>query len=127
MPHPEALENFERACIPEAKMHYALQHPDKGRVFAALGFSEEEANWEVLREATRQGLPHQPATYLKQNEHGLYCEVVLPIRGPTDKEAPVKTVWIYRRGENFPRLVTLYIIVKEWTRWEKENASEDED
>lgn len=86
-PHPEALDSFERACIPEAKMHYALRHPDKGRVFAALGFSEEAAYWEVLREAVRQGLPYQPATYLKQNEHGLYYEVVLPIRSPTNKQA----------------------------------------
>lgn len=127
-PHSGALENFERACILEAKLHYALQHPDKGRVFAALGFSGGTQSWEALREAIRQRLPHYPATYLKQNEYGRYYEVVLPVRSPTDKEAPVKTVWIYRREENFPRLVTLYIIVKEWTRWEQEkgNATEGE-
>jgi hypothetical protein len=54
-PHPEALDSVERACIPEGKIHYALRNPDKCRVFAALGFSEEAENWEALREAIWQG------------------------------------------------------------------------
>jgi hypothetical protein len=88
-PLPETLGNVERACIPEGKIHYALRYPDKGRVFAALGFSEEAENWEALREAIRQGVSHHAATYLEQNEFGTMYEVVLPIRGPIDKEAPV--------------------------------------
>ena len=31
---------------------------------------------------------HHAATYLEQNEFGTKYEVVLPIRGPIDKEAP---------------------------------------
>lgn len=87
-PHPETLENFARACIPEAKVHYALRHPGKGRVFAALGFSEKAANWEALREAVRQELPQQPATYLKQNEYGLYYEAILPYAAPATNKHP---------------------------------------
>jgi hypothetical protein len=124
IPHPEALSNFQRAHIPERNIReYAFRKPGKSRMFSALGFSEEAGNWEALRDAILEGLPHYPATYNKQNEHGTYYEVILPIRGPTGKEAPMKTVWIYPRGENFPRLITLYISAREWRRWEQERAN----
>jgi hypothetical protein len=121
LPHPEALRNFDNALIPELKITgYALVDPGKSRPFSALGFSKEAGNWEALRDAILQGLPCHPASYDKLNEFGTYYEVVLPIRGPTGKVAPVKTYWIFRRGEDFPRLATLYIDVKEWSRWEQE-------
>lgn len=124
IPHPEALSNFQRACIPERKIRgYALVKPDKKRLFNALGFSEEASNWEALRDAIWEGLPHHPAVFNKQNEYGTYYEVVLPIRGPTGKVAPVKTYWIYRSGEDFPRLVTPYISAREWRRWEQERGN----
>ncbi len=121
--HPEALRNFDSAHIPESKIRgYAFVRPDKRRPFNALGFSEEAGNWEALRDAILEGLPHHPATYNKQNENGTYYEVVLPIRGPTGKEAPVQTVWIYLWGEDFPRLITLYISARRWRRWEQERG-----
>ena len=123
LPHPKALRNFDSACIPESKIRgYALVERDKSRLFKALGFSEEAGNWEDLRDAIRRGLPHQPATYDKENVYGTTYEVVLPIRGPTSKEAPVKTYWMFRRGQDFPRLVTLYINAKEWERWDQERG-----
>jgi hypothetical protein len=45
--------------------------------------------------------------------------VTIPIGGPGGKEAPVKTYWIYERGEESPRLTSLYIDVREWRRWER--------
>jgi hypothetical protein len=56
-PHPDALGNFEKAYIPEGKMHYALEHVSKGRVFKALGYSKEAGNWKALRDAILKGLP----------------------------------------------------------------------
>ncbi len=121
-PHPEALENFERAYIPEGKIrHYAFRDPHKSRVFAALGFSEEAGNWEALRNAILEGLPHHPAVFDKQNQWGVTYEVIIPISGPGGKEAPVKTYWIFEQAEEPPRLTSLYINTREWRRWEKDD------
>lgn len=120
-PHPETLENFERAYIPESKIRsYALRDPSKRRPFEALGFSDEAGNWEALRDAILEGLPKCPAVFDKQNEYGITCEVVIPVIGPNDKEAPVKTYWICEWAVDSPRLITLYINTREWERWERE-------
>lgn len=127
LPHPEALEDFDKAYIPEGKIRaYALRDPGKRRPFEALGFSEEAGNWEMLRDAILDGLPHCPAVFDKQNQYGITYEVVVPIVGPNGKEAPVKTYWIRGREEGLPRLTTLYINTKEWKRWEqgKEDTTE---
>lgn len=120
-PHPETLENFERAYIPESKIRdYALRDPGKRRPFEALGFSEKAGNWEMLRDAILDGLPKCSAIFDKQDEHGITYEVVVPVIGPNGKEAPIKTYWIREWGKSFPRLTTLYIDTKEWRRWELE-------
>jgi Domain of unknown function (DUF6883) len=122
--HPEALENFERAYIPKDKIRrYALRDPDKSRVFGTLGFSEEAGNWEILRDAILEQLPYYPAIVDKQDQYGITHEVTIPVSGPTGKEAPVKTYWIYRWGEDFPRLTTLFINTREWRRWEEERRN----
>jgi hypothetical protein len=124
LPHPEALDNFERAYIPEDEIRrYALRDPDKSRVFGALGFCEEAGNWEALRGAILAQLPRHPATYDKQNKWGTYYEVNMLVNGPSGKEAPVRTYWIYRWGEDFPRLATLFINTREWRHWEKERGN----
>lgn len=124
-PHPKALRNFDSARIPESKIRgYALVERDKSRLFEALGFSTQAGNWEDLRDAITWGLPYQPATYDRENAFGTTYEVVLPIRGPTGKEAPVKTYWMFGRGQDFPRLVTLYINAKEWERWDQERGTQ---
>ncbi len=42
------------------------------------------------------------------------------LSGPEDKQAPVRTKWIYRTGEDFPRLVTIYVKTTQWKRRERE-------
>jgi hypothetical protein len=122
-PHPDALRNFDKAHIPQEKIRgYALRDPGKKRPFEALGFSLEVGNWEALRDAILEALSGYPAVFDKANEWGTYFEVVVPVRGPNDKEAPVQTYWIYRREEDFPRLATLYIDTDEWARWERERG-----
>ncbi len=127
-PHPEALENYEKAYIPESKIRaYALRHPGKRRPFEALGFSEEAGNWEALRDAILERLPRYPAILDKQDRYGITYEVVMIVIGPSGKEAPVKTYWIREREQDSPRLITLYINTREWRRWERESkAATDE-
>lgn len=120
LPHPEALEDFDQAYIPDGKIRaYALRDPGKRRPFEALGFSEEAGNWEMLRDAILGGLPHCPAVFDKQNQYGLTYEVVVPVVGPNGKEAPVKTYWIRDPEGDSPRLTTLYIDTREWRRWDR--------
>ncbi|MDQ3637844.1 MAG: hypothetical protein M3426_07595 [Actinomycetota bacterium] len=119
-PHPEALENFERAYIPESKVRYALRNPDKSRLFAALGFSEEAGNWEELRDRVAESLPFHPAEFSHRDRYGITYRVDMPIAGRESKVAPVRTKWIYRHGQNFPRMTTIYVKTTEWKRWESE-------
>lgn len=118
-PHPKALANFEKAYIPESKMHYALQDASKSRVFRALGYSEKADNWEVLRDAILEGLSNYPAVFDKEDQYGITYEVVIIISGPVGKNAPVKTYWIREWESEYPRLITLFIDSREWRRWEE--------
>ncbi len=120
MPHPEALENLERAYIPEGKIRYALRDPNKRRPFAALGFSEEAGNWEELRNAVVESLPYQPAEPGLRDEYGQRYSVKLSIRGLGSEEAPVTTGWIYDIGEDYPRLITIYIDTDKWRRQQRQ-------
>lgn len=118
-PHPEALDNFARAQMPEDKIRYPLRDPNKRRAFEALGFGEEANNWQELRDAVEEGLPFHPARFSHRDEWGTTYDVDMNISGPVDKQAPVRTKWIYRTGEDFPRLVTLYVKTTEWRRRER--------
>lgn len=118
-PHPEALENVEAVLLPESKIHYALRDPDKRQPFAALGFSEGAGNWRELRDAITEELPTRPAIFSHRDEWGTTFDVDISVTGPEGKEAPVRTKWIYRTEEEFPRLVTLYVKTTEWRRRER--------
>jgi hypothetical protein len=120
--HPDALRNFERAVLPEEKIRYALRDPDKRKPFEALGFNETSDNWETLRERIVEGAPHNPANFVQATTWGEIYNVDMIIEGPAGKRAPIRTGWIYRSGENFPRLTTLYVKSTEWRRMEREDT-----
>ena len=121
-PHTEALRNHDRAVIPEAKIRYALTDPDKRRPFEALGFAEESGNWEELRDGIANGLTIHPARFVQATEWGNIHNVDMTIGGPNGRRAPIRTGWIYRVGEDNPRLVTLYVKTTEWRRMEREGT-----
>jgi hypothetical protein len=125
VPHRRALLNHERAVVTEAKVRYALRDRDKRRAFHALGYSEERGNWRSLRDAILESLPFYPAPVSHEDRWGLTCDVDIPISGPEGKVAPVRTKWIFRfpEGEDFPRLVTLYLKTTEWKRTDREGRS----
>lgn len=120
--HPEALPNYEKAVLPEAKIRYALTDPDKRRPFDALGFATEVGNWEELRDRIVKELPAHPARFVRATGWGDIHNVDMMIEGPSRKRAPVRTGWIYRVGEDHPRLVTLYVKTTEWSRMEREGT-----
>jgi hypothetical protein len=124
-PHRQPLPNYRHAVVPEPKIRYALRDRDKRRAFEALGYSERQGNWRELRDSILAALPFHPAPVSHQDQWGLTRNVDLDITGPEGKTAPVRTKWILRLqdGEDFPRLVTLYVKTTEWRRREREERS----
>lgn len=124
-PHRRALLNHEHAVVPEEKIRYALHDRDKRRAFEALGYSERQGNWRVLRDEILAALPFCSASVSHQDQWGLTYNVDLEISGAEGKTAPVRTKWIFRLqdGEDFPRLVTFYVKTTEWRRREREERT----
>lgn len=119
-PHRNALPNHERAVVPEARIRYALRDRDKRRAFEVLGFSEDRGNWRELRDGIPSALPFYPAAVSHEDQRGLTRDVDMDISGLEGKTAPVRTKWVFREGEDLPRLVTLYVRTTEWRRRERE-------
>jgi len=106
-----SLANADRAVIDPAKVRdYLLSatHPVgrfKAAFFFALGYSADR--WEVLRDdilaLARTGIasPGQPSPY------GRKLELDGILTGPSGRSVPVRTVWIFRLEEQFPRFVTV--------------------
>ena len=106
-----SLPNADRAIVDPAKIRdYLLSaaHPVgrfKAAFFLSLGYSADR--WEVLRDhvfaLARTGIafPGQPSAHGRKFD----LDGILP--GPSGRSAAVRTVWILRTGEEFPRLVTV--------------------
>ena len=108
------LPNANRAIVEIKKLRdYCLNtsHPrgrHKARVFAtALGISAEDA--EELREAILSAIVSEDAVQTEQDEYGRRFLVDFQMRRQ-DKEAVVRSSWIIRTGEDFPRLTSCYVL-----------------
>lgn len=116
--HEDALKNHRLAHVSESKLRYALRDPDKGRLFEAIGFSEGAGNWRDLYGEIVVNLPRYPAVFKGGTKWGDLYYLDLHVSGPAGS-VPVRTGWIYRFGEDFPRLTTLYVRTTEWKRRER--------
>ena len=108
------LPNGERAFVDMRKLvDYCLDpvHPrgrHKARVFrSALGFSVENA--EDLRQALLRCAATGDAALTEEDEFGQRYVIDYGAQGPAGT-ADVRTVWMVRSGEDFPRLVTCYVL-----------------
>jgi hypothetical protein len=108
------LPGGERALVEVAKLQdYCLnhQHPrgrHKARVFAsALGFTDADAD--VLRQTLLRAAREGEAQQTDRDDYGqryvLDCEMI----GPKGR-ATVRSSWIIRHGEDFPRLTGCYVL-----------------
>lgn len=108
------LPNPDNALIPFEKLEGYSLNPDhsegrhKAIVFrSALGIELEDA--EELRSTLRQAIASQDATPTSRNSYGQkYWIDFEMIR--SDKQATIRSVWIVRNSEAFPRLVTCYVL-----------------
>ena len=108
------LPNYKQAFIALEKLNdYCLNplHPvgkDKAIVFrSALGFTDQDAN--LLSRIIIEQLPENEAILGKVDQYGKRYEVDMKICN-LDKVAVIRTGWIIKKSEDFPRLITCYVI-----------------
>jgi hypothetical protein len=108
------LPNSQQAVIELAKLReYCLspEHPrgrHKARVFReALGLSVDDAEW--LLQKLRKGIQNHPAEQQKTDSFGSRWRVDLPLTRQ-DKSVVVRTGWMIKTGEQFPRLITCWVL-----------------
>jgi hypothetical protein len=108
------LPNADRAFVDMLKLtDYCLSatHPrgrHKARVFAGtLGISADQAD--LLRDGLLQSARTEEATPTDQDEFGQRYVVDFDMNGPAGK-ARVRSAWIIRTGEDFPRLTSCYVL-----------------
>jgi hypothetical protein len=108
------LPNGSRALIDPLKLlNYSLapEH-DEGRHKAhlfetLLGINQE--NSDLLLNALKQVALSSEASLGKLDEYGQRYLIDFPIAGP-EGSATIRSAWIVRRDEDFPRLVSCYIL-----------------
>jgi hypothetical protein len=108
------LPNARQALIPTEKLEGYSLNPNhiegkhKAIVFqSALGIGQAEA--QELRLALHQALLTQDAITTTRTPHGQKYRIDFElIRG--DRQAILRSIWIIREAEDFPRLVTCYIL-----------------
>ena len=100
------LPNQDQAHIDRRKLtDYLLNrdHPDaKGK--SAFFCSRYGADWQALRDDLHAHATH-PVTTAGETRHGTLYVIEQDLQ-----DAPVRSVWMIRTGESFPRLVTAYPI-----------------
>jgi hypothetical protein len=108
------LPNTEHALIEIEKLRgYCLStsHPrgrHKARVFAtALGMTASDA--EELRASILFAIVSEEALPTEHDEYGQRYVVDFTLKRQ-GKEAVVRSSWIVRRGEDYPRLTSCYIL-----------------
>ena len=108
------LPNGERAVVDLVKLvQYCLNtaHPrgkHKARVFAsALGLGTEQA--ERLRDALLAAARKSEALVAETDAFGHRYVLNLNMDGPAGP-VEVRSVWIVRAGEDFPRLVSCFVM-----------------
>jgi hypothetical protein len=108
------LPNAERAFVDIAKLRdYALnaEHKEgkhKARVFAAAsGLRANDAQW--LREKLFEHREERRLPAGKANDYGQRYLIDFEL-SHARKSARIRSAWIVRNRENFPRLVTCYML-----------------
>ena len=110
----QKLPNSQDAIIEILKLRdYCLstEHPrgrHKSRVFReALGLTVDDAEW--LQQKLIEGIQIQSAEKLETDSFGNRWRVDLPLTRQ-GKSAVVRTGWIIKTGEQFPRLITCWVL-----------------
>jgi hypothetical protein len=108
------LPNPESAIIDEDKLSgYSLntEHSEgkhKARVFKSA-LNMDASNSDYLRSALLHAVSNCDAIPAKRNAYGQKYVIDFPL-SHQDKTATIHSVWIVRSDEDFPRLITCYVL-----------------
>lgn len=106
------LPNRQKVFIPEAKIREYLLSPShpygrhKAAFFKRFGFSAESPG--VLASALRAHAEQCDVMRVDETEFGTRYIVEGQLRTPDGRAPTVRVVWFIEKGENRPRLVTVY-------------------
>jgi hypothetical protein len=107
------LPNADNAVVDLRKLRdycLSMDHPrgkHKARVFdAVLGLTDADA--EILQGALLRAALQEEATATDADEYGQRYVIDFRMSGP-DGEGIVRSAWIMRTNENFPRLTSCYV------------------
>jgi len=108
------LPNGERAVVDMEKLRDYCLSPEhrrgchKARVFkASLGMTQEHA--EDLRDALLAAALNNDAVPEEHDKYGRRYVIDFRVTGPSGR-AMVRSSWIIRREEDFPRLTSCYVL-----------------
>lgn len=108
------LPHSDRAVVDIRKLSDYCLNPDnpkghnKARVFAsALGLTRRDAGF--LRRALLAAASERDAIPGEADHYGQRYTVDFPLETATDRRQ-VRSGWMVRHGEDFPRLTTCYVI-----------------
>jgi Domain of unknown function (DUF6883) len=108
------LPNAENAVVAIEKVRDYCLNPDhvrgkhKARVFlTACGLTADDA--EILREALLDAAVNSEAEAGEADDYGRRYVIELNVTGPTGT-ARVRSAWIVRADEDFPRFVSAYVL-----------------
>ena len=108
------LPNAERAFVDVQKLRdYCLDanHPrgqHKARLFKrALGWTAEHA--EEVRQRLLEAVLLEDAAFLGADDYGQRFALDFVVQG-TGGVATVRSLWMIRQGENFPRFISCYVL-----------------
>jgi hypothetical protein len=108
------LPNGDRAVVEVVKLTGYCLNPDhprgrhKARVFAAaLGLTADHAD--VLCDALLAAARTEEAVADEADEFGQRYSLDVIMEGPAGR-ARVRSAWIVRAGEDFPRLTSCYVV-----------------
>lgn len=106
------LPNADRAVVDPAKIRdylLAAAHPVgrfKARFFVSLGYEADQ--WERLRDGILAVARSGSVSGETATAYGRRFEVDGILTAPSGRLAAVRTVWLIRTEEDFPRLVTVF-------------------
>ena len=98
------ISKLENYCLNPA--HLRGRH--KAQMFrGALGLERSDAEW--LREALLHGAREYDTYELISDAFGTRWRVDIPVERQ-NRRAVIRTIWITRTGEDFPRFVTCWVL-----------------
>jgi hypothetical protein len=98
------LPKIEDYCL--NPLHPRGRH--KARVLQqALGLQRNDAGW--LRDALLSGIRSSDATDIRTNRYGHLWRADIPVTRH-ERNAVIRTLWIVRTDEDFPRFVTCWVL-----------------